>query len=355
MKNIILMVFAMILFTQSIFANIDPFNTYRWNRQNVLNNTNEVQKGNWYEWWYYKVVIPETGESFFFVYGVVNPWDTNDTLKGTRAYVGMGDFVSKEQIEHIADIKDFNSEYEQTFVGDLKSEDGKKYSWDISIEKNWTFNATGWATGRNITNIEWYPAQADATCSGVIKSNGKVYNLVDTPCYQDRNWGSSFPKWWTWIVSNHFKGHPETSIAIGGGHPKYWNRNLPIKGVAVGLRHKGKVYQFRPNDFDKVKIDINFGKWEVLAHDGRYKLEIIASAPKESFMDLQFMTPTGEIFHDYETLTGELTVKIYERKGIIRTDWELKETLFSDMTGIEYGSKEVHDLFGMKNTLFSNF
>lgn len=367
MKQIILFLFFLNIFSFSLSASVDPLNTYRWNRQNVLTQSDQMQKGTWFEWWYYKVVVPETGESFFFVYGVVNPWDEKRTFAGTRAYVGMGDFVSREQAELITDIKDFKAEYKRTYVeilgnvatdkhisGDILSEHGHRYSWDISVEKNWAFNSTGWATGRNITNIEWYPAQADATCSGVINSNGKTYNLIDAPCYQDRNWGSSFPKWWTWIVSNHFKDHPETSIAVGGGHPTYWNRNLPIQGVAVGLRHKGKVYEFRPNDFDKVKIDINFGKWEVVAHDGVYKLEISATAPKESFMDLQFMTPTGEIFHDYETLTGKMTVKLYEKTGLLIKKWKLKETLYSDMTGIEYGSKDVQGLFQMKKTLFSN-
>ncbi|MBT4790926.1 MAG: hypothetical protein HON90_05095 [Halobacteriovoraceae bacterium] len=364
MKNIIIIVFAVLLFSQFVDAKVDPFNTYRWNRENVQNSSSRTQKGNWYEWWYYKVVIPETKESFFFVYGVVNPQDTHKQLKGTRSYVGMGDFTAKEQVEHTVSIDDFHAKYDRTYVevdghiatdknltGNLTSEEGKNYYWDISVQRNWTFNATGWATGKNITNIEWYPAQADATCNGVIESNGKLYHLVDAPCYQDRNWGSSFPKWWTWIVSNHFKGHPETSIAIGGGHPKYFNRNLPLKGVAVGLRHKGKVYDFRPNDFDKVKIDINFGKWEVIAEDKNYRLEISATAPKSSFMDLQFMTPTGEIFHDYETLTGKLTVKIFKKKGFIVRKWVLEETLYSDLAGIEYGSREVKEIFNIKAKL----
>lgn len=364
MKKSILIILILSIFTQvAIASTADQFNTYRWNRANVLSNSNQVQKGPWYEWWYYKVIIPETKESFFFVYGVVNPWDTKKTMPGTRAYVGMGDFDAKEQVEHVTTIDSFNAGYEKTYVeidGNVATdknlrgnivENGKKYYWDIAVKKNWSFNATGWATGRNITNIEWYPAQADATCNGVIESNGKTYNLVDAPCYQDRNWGTSFPKWWTWIVSNHFKDHPETSIAIGGGHPKFWDRYTPIKGVAVGFRHKGKVYDFRPNDFDTVKIDINYGKWEVVAHDRNIKLEISATAPKSDFMDLQFMTPEGEIFHDYETLKGKMIVKIYEKKGFIFKKWVLKETVYSDMAGIEYGSRETHDLDKVKKSL----
>ncbi len=356
MKNIAATLLIFFIFIQATYAGHDPFNSYRWNRSNAINSTGKIQAGPWYEWWYYKVIIPETKESFFFVYGVVNPGDTLHTQKATRAYIEMGDFNSREQVKHVTNVKNFYAAYDKTYVnvdggiatdknitGSI-SENDKDYAWDISIQKKWSFNATGWATGMGLTNIEWYPAQADATCNGVIRSNGKLYHLVDAPCYQDRNWGKSFPNWWTWIVSNNFKHHPDTSIAIGGGNPKFLGSDF-LKGVAVGLKHKGKTYEFRPNDLDRVKIDINFGKWEVTAQNRKYKVEVSAYAPKEAFMDLQFMTPTGEIFHDYETLTGKMSVKLYRRKRTSRSrvpSWTLIDTLDSDTAGIEYGSRDVN-------------
>ncbi len=29
-----------------------------------------------------------------------------------------------------------------------------------------------------------------------------TYEFKNAPCYQDRNWGTEFPRWWAWIVSN---------------------------------------------------------------------------------------------------------------------------------------------------------
>ena len=66
------------------------------------------------------------------------------------------------------------------------------------------------------------------------------------------------------------------------------------------------------------------------------KIEVVATAPKESFMDLQFLTPDGQIFHDYETLTGKVVVKLYKKTLF---GWKIFETLQSNQTGIEYGSK----------------
>lgn len=333
-------------------AEFDKFNAYQWN---------PASKKPWYEWWYYKIVLPETKDAFFFVYGIVNPWDQTKKMQGTRSYAWMGDFTSLTQVQTKFDINQFNAAYDQTFIevagltasdknlkGELVNELGQSYSWDISIKKDWAFNAMGWALDKNITNIKWYPAQASARCSGTIISNGQLYQFSDTPCYQDRNWGESFPLWWTWIVSNHFKGHPGTTLAVGGGRPKYFNTKLPIEGVTVGLNHKGVVYDFRPNDFDNVNVDINYGKWEISANDNRHKIEISAFAPKEKFMNLLFATPTGEVFHDYEALTGEVTVKLYKRDLF---GWKLMDTLYSDVAGIEYGEPSTTNSF---NDFFSS-
>lgn len=362
----LLSIFILLLLALQAQADVDRFNTYQWNRKNVDLGRSVEKNKQWFEWWYYKMVLPDSGESFYFVYGVVNPADHSKKFKGTRAYLGMGDFTEKINFEQEYSIDDFEASYDRTYVrvgdseatdkhlqGELIDKDGELYRWDIAIHKKWAFNAEGFILGTNMTNIEWYPAQADAVCSGTIESKGKLYHLNEVPCYQDRNWGKSFPNWWVWIVSNHFKGHPHAALAIGGGEPKVWGINFKKSGVGLGLKYKGKVYDFRPNNFDRMKLDISYGKWHVEANDKRYKVIVDAFAPKERFMDLQFMTPNGVVFHDYETLTGNLVVKLYKKKGLFK--WELVDTLKSDFGGIEYGSPTTYDsksLWSQSKTLY---
>lgn len=335
-KLLILSTFFMIF---SAFSQVDQFNTYIWKGQ--------AQK-KWYEWWYYKVVIPETNESFYFVYGVVNPGDVEHKFTGTRAHVGAGDFNTKLIIDKHLPVSNFEASKVDTFVridgntatdrhveGNLENAKGETMSWDFSINKEWGFNAMGWAMDDQITNIFWYPVQASAKCSGQVISNGKLHQFINAPCYQDRNWGVSFPKWWAWVVSNKFEQHPETVLAVGGGRPKYFGTNFKFEGVSIGLKHKGHEYAFRPNDLNLVKININYGTWEMSALNKTHKIEISAKAPKSKFMDLQFMTPDGYMFHDYETLTGEVWVKLYKRNGL---KFQLLDTLYSKYAGIEYGS-----------------
>lgn len=326
----------------------DPFNTYQYNRQNYLQKNGQIDTSPWFEWWYYKVVLPEKNKSFYFVYGVVNPWDLTETHSSSRSYVGMGAFANNLTLEQNFRVHDFSASYTSTEVhvgdnqatdtfirGKILSNKGHEAYWKMSIAKQWAFDATVGATGKNITNIEWYPAQADARCSGEIVVDGILELFENAPCYQDRNWGSLFPDWWAWIVSNHFENSPGTSLVIGGGKPTFVDRYKGVEGVIVGLKHKDKEYSWRPYKREPVRFNISMGTWEIDAINKNHRIQISASAPREKFMDLQFTTPQGEVFHDYEALQGDLRLRLYERSGI---QWKLIEDLISHQAGLEYGS-----------------
>ncbi len=342
-------VFLLMLFfisTRSLALAQGTHNYYHWNRFNHILQNGKIQSSPWYEWWYYKIVLPDSGESFYSVYGVVNPWDTSSFMAGTRAYVGFGDFSSKIMSEERFLLKEFSASYDSVdvrvggkniatdrhFEGELNDPISGIQRWSVDIVNKWTFNAMGWAMQiPRITNIAWYPAQADANCSGRIESNGKVHDFKDAPCYQDRNWGTSFPEWWAWIVSNHFH-EEDAAIAIGGGLPEVLGNKI-YSGVSVGFKFRGREYTFRPNDLDNVRTKIKWGEWSVIAKNKDLRIEVEATAPAEKFMDLQFVTPTGEVFHDYETLTGHLVVRVFDARSGRKV-----ATLTSDLAGIEYGS-----------------
>ena len=333
----------------------DPYNALIWNRANVLGNTGDVDTGPWFEWWYYKVVLPDTGATFFFTYGVVNPWDEAMALPASGAYVRMGGPDGAAPIMEQYAVTDFEASYETTdvtvggqwatdrrIVGSLPDGESGEVSWDIAIEPKWQFNAMGWAMHvPDVTNIAWYPAHADARFSGTIFYRGETYVFENAPGYQDRNWGRTFPEWWAWIAASHFEGYPDTALAIGGGKPMILGMTDAIEGVAIGLHHAGIEYAFRQSHGDFVFVEINFGTWEVEAINTRgQRIVVRATAPCESFVDLTVTTPQGETFHDFETLTGEVSVQLYQwnRAG---GDWEPIAFLGSDFAGIEYGR---HDL-----------
>lgn len=343
-----------IILTGCIDANqsTEPYNNLIWNRENALAGNGEVDTGPWFEWWYYKVILPDTGDAFYFVYGVVNPWDYDNTLPASRAYVGFGDFTAGEQHSENLPVSEFSAAYDRTDItiaghhatataitGSLV-QDGHEASWDIAVTRVWDFNAMGWGMFvPEMSNIYWYPTQAAALFSGTIIHDGRRYDFENVPGYQDRNWGRSFPKWWAWITANHFQDHPDTVLAAGGGQPTLLGSINCLEGLVVGLKHGGKEYVFRPNDGDLQRITVDFGTWQILAVNTEgYTVEINAHAPCDSFMDIPFITPDNILFHDYETLTGTIEIKLYEQDGCRD---RLIDTLVSDFGGIEYGSADI--------------
>ena len=218
-------------------------------------------------------------------------------------------------------------------TGRVNSLDGREVEWNLSFRKEWSFRAMGWAMGvPDLLNIGWYPAQASTRISGTIRIGDDIVTLDGVEGYQDRNWGRSFPKWWTWIVANRFHEAKDTTLVVGGGAPSVLGHPSPYEGVSIGFRHAGKTFSFRPSEGVFPRADISFGRWEVEAKDlvGN-QIQISASARPEQFMDLQFLSPQGQVFHDYETLNGQLKLRFKRFKQ----NWI---ELSSDEAGIEYGS-----------------
>ncbi len=345
----LLLLFIALIAPISHAEEFDPYNVLQWK---------QGDSGDWYEWWYYKVVEPETGEAFYFTYGVVNPGKANG--KGILQVGSFGQKVVAEQQVPLAqfsasrsdtDVRiGANTATDKRITGSLKQDDGEKNSWDLSFEKDWKFLAMGWGMQTpDISNIFWYPAQASASATGTVHFRGKTYSFVNAPAYQDRNWGRSFPDWWTWMVSNNFEHSPGTTLAVGGGKPRVFNGPALFSGLCIGLRYQGEEYVFRTTDGNVVTFDIKWGKWEVSATNGYgKKIEISAYAPPEKFMLLPFSTPLGKTFYDYEALTGDMTVKLSSWTGF---SWKTIATLVTHQAGIEWGSPDpvgMERIFGSK-------
>jgi tocopherol cyclase len=354
MRFLALVPLAFSLTATLALAKPDPFNALVWNRGNHLAQNGKVDRGDWFEWWYYKVTVPGTDQAFLFYYGVVNPWDAGQENAASKSFVGFGSYTDGALFEEAHPVSHFEASYDETKVriGGNQATDkrirgkiqdaktGKKASWDMTLSLDWKFNAMGWSTSvPDISNIYWYPAQASARMSGKLTYDGKTYVIKDAPAYQDRNWGRSYPKWWTWLVSNHFEGSPGTALAAGGGNPTLFGGIEGVEGLMIGFRHEGKVYSFRKSDQDPMDLDIEWGKWEATAHNKfGERIEISAYAPPEKFMILPLSTPEAKIFYDYEALKGWMRVRLSRWRAFPLPKWEVIADVQTNEAGIEWGT-----------------
>jgi hypothetical protein len=159
MKNTILLVLALCL-SSAAFADVDPYNTFLWNRENALAGNGAIDRNPWYEWWYYKIIDPDNGRAFFLTYGVINPWDTAGTLGGTKAVVQVGDFKKLVRTGNNFPLASFQAAHDVTSVtiGENVAtdkhvaghviNDGHDVSWNFDLTKNWAFDAMGWTMKR---------------------------------------------------------------------------------------------------------------------------------------------------------------------------------------------------------------
>ena len=352
--KLLALVSLLIFECNALAVNPDPFNALVWNRDNHLAQNGKVDRADWFEWWYYKVVVPGTDQAFLFYYGIVNPWDVAQSHPGSKSYVGFGSFGDNVLFEEAHPVSEFQASYEKTEIRiganhatdraihgetrDLKT--GLRVRWDMTLELDWKFNAMGWSTSvPAISNIYWYPAQASAWMSGKITVGEKTYWLKHAPAYQDRNWGNSLPEWWTWLVSNHFKNSPGTVLAAGGGKPTLLGHAQWIEGLCIGLRHEGQEYTFRTPDNDPMSLDVHWGKWEVDAYNKiGERIQISSYAPAQQFLLLPFTTPAGKVFNDYEALKGSMRVTLSRWQALPFPHWKILADLDSDEAGIEWGT-----------------
>jgi tocopherol cyclase len=327
------LLFALFLVATAPAFAADPYNAYLWR---------EGDGQPWFEWWYYKVVDPTTHDAFFFTYGVVDPGHPDGRNAG-HAILQVGSFGQNAiAVEHFP-LAQFAASRDATNVriGPSTATDQRitgsaesgNITWDLAVEKTWGFEAMGWTMHHaGLSNIYWYPAQASATMTGTVTFRGRTYYFQHAPAYQDRNWGRSFPDWWTWLVSNDFPSSPGTALAAGGGKPRVFNGPSLFDGLCIGFHHHGKEYAWRTTDGDRVDMDIRWGKWEVSAsNQNGDRIVISAFAPKEKFLLLPFDTPESGRFYDYEALAGHMAVTFTPRDGS-------PETLETESAGIEWGS-----------------
>lgn len=348
--------------TQAFFnkqAGQDKFNTFQWKNYWRSKGTAIDNMQIWQEWWYLKVVLPEKPEGFYFVYGVNNPGDLQKTKPGTLALVAAAQMDLTKKPKHLHQLKPMKSfvasgenylvELEgakidnNQYTGELQDPAGDSLQWSIKLKPDWklTFTDLYYDLAEKF-GMSWYPANPSAKCSGTVIHNGREINFTDAPCYQDHNWGTQYPHSWYWMASNTFDNNPDSALLVGG---TVYEKLVKFETGIVALRHKNKEYLFTPETFGIADINIKPGEWLIEARQVSlgtdYRIEVRGKAPKKNFSYIQAITPPNDLYHIYETLLGDIEVKLYQSPVDKTDDWLLIAEIKSTKTAaIEFGMQD---------------
>lgn len=299
-----------------------------------------IQKRNYFEGWYFKVVNKAETKAFAFIPGIA----IND--KGEKHF-----FIQ------VLDGKKLSAQYHKfdsnTFVAD-------QHQFRIEIHDNFFsesglfINLPGLKAHLQFSNNvpwpnRWYSpgimgpysflpfmecyhgiVSMDHAISGYVEENGEILDFNNGRGYIEKDWGHSFPSAYVWMQTNHFS-QPGNSLKVSVAKIPYMGYSFV--GFIAGIWLEKRLIQFTTyNQSILRKSFIDIEKVELVIENKNFRLEILVkreaatalASPIQGFMD-------GRI---EESMNALIQVKLIDRKS--------GKIIFSDIgrnAGLEVAGK----------------
>lgn len=293
--------------------------------------------GPWFEGWYIRVVDQEKKLSFATISTTSThekiPLELNQVLPGYKAFVFAPEdsaltYSREEFPQETQLVTDSSSDalLWQDSVGSSLTSDrldlvmpesshrievnfGEHTPWS---KKNIDWGPAGLAGQIPILPLQWFVVSTKTPVSyklttpqGVLEGTGYAHI--------EKNWGKAFPKAWMWLQGLSDDG--EHQLAIAGGPLKLGPAT--ITAFLVGVRGPNVRVDIQPSQGPQVKYktwsEPCAGKFKLRAKNWRYKVEVTASAPIDSFVPLAIPTKNGYLPNlAQESFYSTINVKVWE-------------------------------------------
>ena len=298
-----------------------------------------------YEGWYHKVTIPEKGEAFFFVYGIINPKVGSPYPSEAFVYCGRSKTMktiyqsfpvdSYRAAENVRDVRIGPSARATALriAGDI-NEDRSSCSWDIRFSDvvPWT-RTMGWMTGSTGFETNWTVGAISSRASGWVRFDGEYISITNSSAYGDHNWGSSFPDKWIWVQANNFRD-PHISLTVSGGTLS--SDENPLEAYMLGLLLNGELITFRSQDLAVFDVESEIGFWKITSTTLSRRITVTASCDPATLFHLIVPTQGGMKPRCWESLEGTVAVLLEKRSGT-GTEWHESFQGTSTHGGVELG------------------
>ncbi|MEA5535984.1 tocopherol cyclase family protein [Crocosphaera sp. XPORK-15E] len=323
-----------------------------------------------FEGWYYRVTLPEWGQTFGFMYSIDDPVGGKSHSGGAAQILGAND---QYLCRTFPDVKTFWASYHQLGLGhwgktklslkpqlldpvifEQKIEEGyqanailnqgyicdratKNYCrWCYEIEpidgwgnRNFSQKPTaGWLSFLPIFDPGWQVLMAHGYANGWIDWNGKIYDFTRAPAYSEKNWGRSFPIKWFWINCNSFLEESELTLtAVGGIREVFgWTESVGL----IGLHYQGKFYQFKRENSQLSWQIKPWGRWEMEGKNADFTIKIVGTTDQAGNY-VRVPTAEGLQFNCRDTMQGNLSLELRQTQG------QLILKAVSHLGGLEVG------------------
>lgn len=310
--------------------------------------------GRFFEGWYYRVTLPELGQTFAFMYSIEDPIGGQPHSGGAAQILGPEDTYLCRTFPNVQGFwawqdrlglghwgrtdlpqppgylppdqfsKRVEEGYQATATwhqGCLRDPaTGHQARWEYAIVPIYGWgdpdrpqqSTAGWFSQFSIFEPGWQILMAHGLATGWIEWQGERYEFTQAPAYSEKNWGGAFPQKWFWLNCNAFKNEPDLALTAGGGRRGvlWWMESVAM----IGLHHRGKFYEFVPWNGEVHWEIAPWGSWQMQARNPQYEIQLVATTDRAG-TPLRAPTEQGLIYHCRDTMQGELTLELRERRS----------------------------------------
>ena len=294
-----------------------------------------------FEGWYLKVISADQKERLAIIPGVFNHPDPDRRHAFVQILDGMSNNVIYHRFENSAfqaSSSDFSIQITdnyfhsngcvlnldsqgQVIVGELMLEDQKP--WPVRLFSPGVMGPFGFVpfmqTYHGILSL-------DHGLQGSLEVNGRKLDFSNGRGYTEKDWGSTFPRAYIWMQSNHF---PERGVSLTASVATIPWLGKWFRGFIIGLLINGKLYRFTTylgSEITSLQVTDTEVKWRISGNsrtfsgDGYpgYLLNIIAERGEGGLLsspELDGMTP-----RILESLTANIGVELISLNKSGRVD-----------------------------------
>ncbi len=324
-----------------------------------------------FEGWYYRVTLPELGQTIAFMYSIDDPSGDKPQSGGAVQVLGIDDgyywrtfpevdqfWADKHQLalghwgkRKISGLPRYlePQEFEQSIIEGYQAtatlNQGQFFDPATGHWTRWCYeiipvygwgnsggdqqSTAGWLSSWQIFEPGWQILMAHGWATGWIEWQGQRYEFRQVPAYSEKNWGRSFPEKWFWLNCNSFLGEPDLALTAGGGRRGVlgWMESVAM----IVIHYRGQFYEFVPWN-SRVSWEIStWGSWHMRATNRDYTVELRGTTSLQG-TPLRAPTVEGLIFCCQDTMRGDLWLVLRE----VRSQRVILEAE-SSLCGLEIG------------------
>lgn len=171
----------------------------------------------------------------------------------------------------------------------------------------------GWASKIPFIGLHWFVYSLSSPAKYRLQfPNGKVES-GNGWAHMEKNWGTSFPSGWIWAEGMELQnGKPRSIFAVAGGVAIIAGADVPNQYL-IGYRSPLLNWNFRPQDPSVFTTERNpcNGTFSLKARSPTQFIEILISAPTNSFGSVSGPTKAGFIVDSVESFSATATISAY--------------------------------------------